>query len=82
MRGPVKEVPMKIGILGGTGRMGRGLADSYARRGHEVFLGSRSPDQAQRIRVPERARNHVRVSQIHSFIPLHSIVSGPTASIA
>ena len=40
---------MKIGILGGTGRMGCGLADSYARRGHEVFLGSRSPDQARAV---------------------------------
>ena len=38
---------MKIGILGGTGRMGRGLADSYARRGHDICLGSRSPDQAR-----------------------------------
>ena len=82
MRGPVKEVPMKIGILGGTGRMGCGLADSYARRGHEVFLGSRSPDQARRFRDPERDRNHVRMSQIHSFISFRSIASGPTASIA
>ena len=43
------NLPMKIGILGGTGRMGCGLADSYARRGHEVFLGSRSPDQARAV---------------------------------
>jgi len=37
---------MKIGILGGTGRMGRGLARGYAAVGHEVFLGSRSPQRA------------------------------------
>ena len=37
---------MKIGILGGTGRMGRGLARGYAAVGHEVFLGSRSSQRA------------------------------------
>ncbi|HIC67902.1 MAG TPA: NADPH-dependent F420 reductase, partial [Candidatus Latescibacteria bacterium] len=37
---------MKIGILGGTGRMGRGLARGYAAVGHEVFLGSRSAQRA------------------------------------
>ena len=37
---------MKIGILGGTGRMGRGLARGYAAVGHEVFLGSRSAERA------------------------------------
>ena len=40
---------MKIGILGGTGRMGRGLAASYARRGHAICLGSRSADQARTV---------------------------------
>ena len=38
---------MRIGILGGTGRMGRGLAHSYVHAGHEVILGSRSPNRAQ-----------------------------------
>ena len=37
---------MKIGILGGTGRMGRGLARGYVAAGHEVFLGSRSVQRA------------------------------------
>jgi NADPH-dependent F420 reductase len=37
---------MKIGILGGTGRMGRGLARGYAKAGHEVFLGARNPEKA------------------------------------
>ena len=40
---------MKIGILGGTGRMGQGLARGYAAVGHEVFLGSRSPGRAADI---------------------------------
>ncbi len=37
---------MKIGILGGTGRMGQGLARGFAAVGHEVFLGSRSLQRA------------------------------------
>ncbi|MFP6702564.1 MAG: NAD(P)-binding domain-containing protein, partial [Planctomycetaceae bacterium] len=37
---------MKIGILGGSGRMGRGLARGYANAGHEVILGSRSAQRA------------------------------------
>ncbi|MCS6861817.1 MAG: NADPH-dependent F420 reductase [Abditibacteriales bacterium] len=38
---------MKIGILGGTGRMGTGLARGYAQAGHEVILGSRDADKAK-----------------------------------
>lgn len=40
---------MRIGILGGTGRMGRGLAQAWAKAGHTIFLGSRDPDRAQQI---------------------------------
>lgn len=40
---------MRIGILGGTGRMGRGLAKAWARHDHEIFLGSRFPDKAQQV---------------------------------
>ena len=32
---------MRIGIVGGTGREGTGLAPRWARAGHEVFVGSR-----------------------------------------
>lgn len=32
---------MKIGIVGGTGREGRGLAVRWAQAGHDVFIGSR-----------------------------------------
>lgn len=42
---------MRIGIIGGTGREGRGLALRWARAGHEVILGSREPARAK-----ERAR--------------------------
>lgn len=40
---------MRIGILGGTGRMGKGLAKAWAKVGHEIWLGSRDPDRAQRV---------------------------------
>lgn len=36
---------MKIGIVGGTGREGRGLAARWARAGHEVFIGSRQAEK-------------------------------------
>lgn len=39
---------MRIGILGGTGNMGRGLAVRLALK-HEILIGSRSLDKAQRI---------------------------------
>jgi len=32
---------MKIGIVGGTGREGRGLGVRWAKAGHDVFIGSR-----------------------------------------
>ncbi len=35
-----------IGILGGTGDQGRGLARRFALAGHEVIIGSRSPARA------------------------------------
>jgi NADPH-dependent F420 reductase len=38
-----------ISILGGTGAEGSGLALRWARAGHTVVLGSRSPEKAQRI---------------------------------
>ncbi|SDR72864.1 reduced coenzyme F420:NADP oxidoreductase [Friedmanniella luteola] len=38
---------MRIGILGGTGPQGRGLARRFAAAGHAVVLGSRAPERAQ-----------------------------------
>ena len=37
---------MKIGILGGTGRMGLGLGRTYSAAGHTVILGGRNPTRA------------------------------------
>ncbi len=40
---------MKIGILGGTGPQGRGLAKRFAGAGHHVVIGSRSAERAEKI---------------------------------
>ncbi|HYB46136.1 MAG TPA: NADPH-dependent F420 reductase [Streptosporangiaceae bacterium] len=46
-----REVPsvhgLVIGILGGTGDQGRGLALRFARAGHPVIIGSRSAERAR-----------------------------------
>src|SRR5438309_7762014 len=36
-----------IGILGGTGEQGRGLARRFALAGHPVVIGSRSAERAE-----------------------------------
>ena len=40
---------MKIGLIGGTGNQGQGLALRLAMAGHEIKVGSRSLEKAQRI---------------------------------
>ncbi len=40
---------MEIGIIGGTGPAGRGLAVRAAQAGHRVLLGSREADRAQEV---------------------------------
>jgi 8-hydroxy-5-deazaflavin:NADPH oxidoreductase len=38
---------MRIGIVGGTGKLGSGLAVRWARAGHTIALGSRDPARAR-----------------------------------
>src|SRR5262245_3573696 len=38
---------MKIGILGGTGKEGAGLAVRWAQAGHEIVIGSREAERAR-----------------------------------
>jgi 8-hydroxy-5-deazaflavin:NADPH oxidoreductase len=38
---------VKVGILGGTGPQGRGLATRLAAAGHDVLIGSRSAERAE-----------------------------------
>jgi 8-hydroxy-5-deazaflavin:NADPH oxidoreductase len=40
---------VKVGILGGTGPQGRGLARRLADAGHDIVIGSRSAERAQLI---------------------------------
>jgi NADPH-dependent F420 reductase len=40
---------VKVGILGGTGPQGRGLATRLAASGHEVLIGSRNAGRAEAI---------------------------------
>ena len=39
---------MKIGIVGGTGQIGLGLALRWTMVGHEVLIGSRTPEKAEK----------------------------------
>jgi len=48
---------MKIGIIGGTGREGRGLAVRWAKGGREIFIGSRDA-QRGRDRAAELSEEH------------------------
>ncbi len=47
---------MKIGIIGGTGKEGRGLAVRWAKAGHHVIIGSRSAERgaAKAVELSER----------------------------
>jgi 8-hydroxy-5-deazaflavin:NADPH oxidoreductase len=40
---------VKVGILGGTGPQGRGLARRFAAVGHDIMIGSRSADRAKLV---------------------------------
>jgi hypothetical protein len=40
---------MKIAVLGGTGKEGSGLAMRWAHAGHDVTIGSRDAEKAQRV---------------------------------
>ena len=38
---------MRIGVVGGTGKEGRGMALRWARAGHDLFIGSRDAERAR-----------------------------------
>jgi NADPH-dependent F420 reductase len=48
---------MRIGIVGGTGKEGMGLAIRWAKAGHDVVLGSRDGERGK-SRAEELAREH------------------------
>jgi 8-hydroxy-5-deazaflavin:NADPH oxidoreductase len=49
---------VKVGILGGTGPQGRGLARRLAAAGHDVLIGSRSAERAELIAADYEAAGH------------------------
>jgi NADPH-dependent F420 reductase len=51
-----------IGILGGTGDQGRGLARRFAQAGHPVIIGSRRHERAQdtALQIAQETGNRVR----------------------
>jgi len=40
---------MKIGIIGGTGRLGSSLGKIWAEKGHKIMIGSRDPQKAKKL---------------------------------
>ena len=38
-----------IAVLGGTGKEGKGLAFRFAKRGYQVYIGSRTPEKARGV---------------------------------
>jgi len=44
---PVSGRPSMVGVIGGTGPLGRGLASRLAAAGHQVRIGSRDPNRAE-----------------------------------
>src|SRR5437879_2908203 len=49
---------MRIGIVGGTGKQGGGLAVRWARAGHAVTIGSRDAAKARAFVAELAARGH------------------------
>jgi NADPH-dependent F420 reductase len=47
MAEPVEKTIRTIGIIGGTGKEGKGLAYCWARAGYQVLIGSRQVEKAQ-----------------------------------
>ena len=64
---------MRIGILGGTGPEGRGLALRLSQAGYPVTIGSRKPDQAAlkaeelRLRLKEEGSSAADISGLGEF---------------
>ena len=69
----------KIAILGGTGDLGTGLAIRWAKAGHEIIIGSRTLEKAQRAvanlheispNTPAQAMENVDAAKAGSLVVL------------
>jgi NADPH-dependent F420 reductase len=52
----VRVTTYDVAVIGGTGPQGKGLAYRWARHGHRVVIGSRSPERAQQAAAEITAR--------------------------
>jgi 8-hydroxy-5-deazaflavin:NADPH oxidoreductase len=52
----VRVTTYDVAVIGGTGPQGKGLAYRWARHGHRVVLGSRSPERAREAAAEITAR--------------------------
>jgi NADPH-dependent F420 reductase len=67
----VQSQTHSIGVIGGTGPPGKGLGYCFARAGHRVFLGSRSPERAQ-----------VAARELNARLPADRAVTGTSNATA
>lgn len=53
-----------IAVIGGTGKLGRGLVSRLAKAGEEAIIGSRTPEKAERIseELSEKTGEEIRGS--------------------
>jgi NADPH-dependent F420 reductase len=52
---------MRIAVVGGTGKEGRGMAARWAKAGHEVFIGSRDAERATACAAELRTETNGKV---------------------
>ncbi len=65
------SIKMTIGVLGGTGKEGKGLAFRFAKAGYRVLIGSRNPDKAKATSL-----------EIFDLLAGNAIVEGTTNLLA
>jgi 8-hydroxy-5-deazaflavin:NADPH oxidoreductase len=63
---------MRIGVLGGTGPAGKGIAVRFAALGHQVVLGSREREKAERTVDALKARFGDRVKTLEPGSNAHA----------
>jgi hypothetical protein len=68
---------MRIGIFGGTGDLGRGLAITFAAAGHEIVVGSRSQERADQAAASLREG-----LPDGTFTPMENVEAAKAAELA
>jgi len=68
---------MKIAIFGGTGDLGRGLAICFAAAGHDIVVGSRSQERADRAAAGLR-----EALPEGNFVPMENVAAADAGELA